>query len=63
MSMGIKQKLIKGIEYDVIYAKRLYCYLKNNNKLVRYVKKQMRKRRRVEGKNEVNKNDKCNRTD
>ena len=53
--MGIKQKLKSGLEYDVIYGKKKYCYLVNNNKLVRFAQKAMRKRRRAESKNHMQK--------
>ena len=46
--MGRKQKLIDGLEYDVIYAKKKYCYLFNNNKIVRYAHRRMNKRFRRE---------------
>ena len=46
--MGNKQKLKTGDEYDVVYAKKKYCYLLNNNKLVRKIKNGMRKRFRQE---------------
>ena len=39
--MGHKDKLKSGMEYDVIFARRIYCYLVNNNKLVKYVKTQL----------------------
>lgn len=51
--MGIKQKLKNGIEYDVLYARKFYCYLQNNVSLVRFAKKQMSRRRRREEKNNL----------
>ena len=44
--MGHKEPLKKGYEYDLIYAKKHYCYLQNNNKQVRFIKRSMRKRLR-----------------
>ena len=52
--MGIKQKLKTGLEVDVIYNRRMYCYLCNNPKLVRYAKKQLSRRRRRERKININ---------
>lgn len=52
--MGNKQKLKKGDEYDVIYAKKKYCYLVNNNKLVRHIKRRLRKRKRIEENKKIN---------
>jgi hypothetical protein len=51
--MGIKQKLKTGLEVDVIYARKRYCYLCNNIKLVRFAKKQLSRRRRKERKKSV----------
>ena len=30
--------------YDLVYAKDIYCYLQNNNKLVKFIKRKMNKR-------------------
>lgn len=49
---GRKQKLKTGDEYDLIYAKKLYCYLQNNTKLVRKIKRGLNKRYRKEMKEE-----------
>jgi len=43
----MKQKLKHGYEWDLIYAKKYYCYLQNNNKLVRFIKRSLRKRKRI----------------
>lgn len=51
--MGHREKLIDGIEEDFIYARGLYCYLVNNTKLKRYVKRKMSKRYRHEAKREL----------
>lgn len=51
--MGRKQKLIDGDEQDVVYARGLYCYLRNNNKLVKFIKRKMNKRMRRELKKEL----------
>ena len=48
--MGTKQKLKTGYEVDYIFAKNLYCYLINNIKLKKFIKKQLSKRRRMENK-------------
>ena len=47
MRKGRKQQLKTGAEYDLIYAKHLYCFLKNG-KAVRKLKKQMNRRWRRE---------------
>lgn len=49
----MKQKLKTGLEFDVIYSRKKYsslkcCYIKNNPKLTRFVKKQLHKRLRKE---------------
>jgi len=51
--MGRRQKLISGDEEDLVYAKRRYRYLKNNTKLVKWLKRQMNKRYRREIKKEA----------
>ncbi len=48
--MGHKDRLISGMEYDVIFARRIYCYLVNNSKLTRYVKKSINRRDRKKAK-------------
>jgi hypothetical protein len=35
---------INGIEQDVTYARKILCVLKNNTKLVKFIKRQMNKR-------------------
>jgi hypothetical protein len=49
---GRKQKLKTGDEFDLIYAKKLYCYLQNNTKLVKKIKRGLNKRYRKEMKEE-----------
>ena len=44
-SMGHKQKM-NGLEVDVVYARGLYCSLKNNPNVVAFAKKAMNKRER-----------------
>lgn len=44
MSKHTKPQPITGDEFDLIYAKKIYCYLQNNNKTVKKIKKQMNKR-------------------
>lgn len=51
--MGRKQKLIDGLEEDVIYARKIYCYLKNRSSIVKWAKRKLNKRWRREGKKEV----------
>ena len=48
--MGIKQRLKSGEEYDFIYARGQCCYLVNNAKLKKRIKKRMSRRRRKENK-------------
>lgn len=51
--MGRKQILKDGLECDVVYGKGIYCYLCNNNKIVKYTKRKMNKRMRRELKKEL----------
>ena len=44
--MGHKGTCKSGEDYDLLYAKKYYCYLQNNNKTVRYVKNRMIRRMR-----------------
>lgn len=44
--MGHKDKLINGLEYDVILSRRYYCYLYNNSKLKSYAKNNINRRSR-----------------
>lgn len=39
-----------GLEHDVIYARKMYCYAKNNPSIVKFAKRQLRKRLRNYGK-------------
>lgn len=48
-----KPKLIDGLEYDVICAKGVYCYLRNNPSIVRYTKRKINKRERKLAKEEL----------
>ena len=34
-----KEYPINGLEQDVIYGRNIYCYLKNNNKIIKWVKR------------------------
>ena len=45
---GRRQILKTGAEYDLLYAKGLYCYLKNGNRVKHNLKKQMNRRYRRE---------------
>lgn len=51
--MGRKQKLVDGLEEDVIYARKVYCYLVNRPSVVKWAKRKVNKRFRREGKKEV----------
>jgi hypothetical protein len=53
--MGHKDKLKTGMEVDVIYARKWYCYLINNTKLIRFVKKSINRRNRRKSKLELQK--------
>jgi len=53
--MGHKDKLKSGMEFDVIFARKIYCYLKNNYKLIKYVKKSINRRNRQNSRLEINK--------
>lgn len=48
----MKQKLINGAEYDVIMARRYYCYLQRAG-VTSGIKRQMRRRARHERKQEI----------
>ena len=39
-----KEYPINGLEEDVIYGRHRYCYLKNNNKIIKWTKRCMNKR-------------------
>lgn len=45
---GRKQVLKQGAEYDLLYSKSLYCYLKNGKRVKHNLKKQMNRRYRQE---------------
>lgn len=49
--MGRKQILKQGYEFDYVYARGVFCYLVNNAKLKKYIKKGLNKRYRQENKN------------
>jgi len=44
--MGRKQKLVDGSEYDLLFSKNRYCYLRNHNTGVKKIKRKMNKRYR-----------------
>lgn len=44
---------INGLEQDVTYSKNIYCYLSNNNKLIKWVKRKMNKRFRKSWKQQL----------
>lgn len=35
---------ITGDEHDLVYARTIYCYLRNSNKNVKFIKRKMNKR-------------------
>lgn len=45
MEKGRKQKL-KFVEYDILYRRTCYAWIKNNNKAVKWFKRSMNKRYR-----------------
>jgi len=51
--MGHRDRLKTGMEYDVIFARRIYCYLFNNSKLKRFVKNAINRRNRRKAKLEL----------
>ncbi len=51
--MGHKDKLKTGMEVDVIFARRWYCYLINNSKLKSFVKNNINRRNRRKTKLEL----------
>ena len=55
MNKGRKQKIINGLEEDVIYGRHYFCYMDNRPGLVRWVKRKMNKRYRQELKEETKK--------
>jgi trans-aconitate methyltransferase len=55
MNKGRKQKVINGLEMDVIYGRHYFCYMDNRPGLVRWVKRKMNKRYRQELKEETKK--------
>lgn len=50
---GRRQKLKSGAEYDILYAKSLYCYLKNGKHVKHNIKRQLNRRYRREKNNEI----------
>ena len=48
--MGHKDRLKTGMEYDVIFARKIYCYLFNNSKLKRFAKNAINRRARRKAK-------------
>lgn len=53
--MGHKDKLKTGLEYDVIFGRKYYCYLHNNSKLKSYAKNQINRRSRYNSKKNIKK--------
>ena len=50
-----KEYPINGLEQDVIYGRSRYCFLKNNNKIIKWVKRHMNKRFRQKEKEKIKK--------
>ena len=50
-----KEYSINGLEQDVIYGRSRYCFLKNNNKIIKWVKRHMNKRFRQKEKEKIKK--------
>ena len=50
-----KEYPINGLEQDVIYGQNIYCYLKNHNKIIKWVKRHMNKRFRQKEKEKIKK--------
>ncbi len=48
-----RQKLKTGDEVDVVYYRKMYCYLKNYLAAVRMVKRKLRRRRRRDAQKEL----------
>jgi len=48
--MGHKDRLKTGMEYDVVFARKIYCYLFNNSKLKRFAKNAINRRARRKAK-------------
>lgn len=46
-----KEYAIDGYEEDLLVARKMYCYLRNNSKNVKFLKKKMNKRFRKFNKN------------
>ena len=49
----MKEKLINGLEQDAIRARHILAYTHNNNRLIKWVKRQIGKRRRHKAKAEI----------
>ena len=56
--MGHKEVIKNSLENDVIFGRGMYCYLVNNSKLKRFVKKCISKRNRSKAKHEIKQFDK-----
>ena len=48
--MGRNQILKSAMEYDVVYARKIYCYLVNRSQNVKFAKRKMNKRYRQQNK-------------
>jgi hypothetical protein len=48
--MGHKERLKTSLEEDVVYARDIYCFPKNNPSLIKFVKRAIAKRSRAKGK-------------
>ena len=48
---NIKKEYPKsGLEQDAIYARHIYCYLRNHPQIIKFVKRKLNKRFRKKGK-------------
>lgn len=47
-----KQKLKTGEEYDLLYARKFYCYLQRSG-VAKFIKRTLSRRRRYESKKEI----------
>ena len=52
--MQHKNKLKDGLEYDVIFYRKMYCYLKNNHSLIKFAKNKINRRNRFNSKLQIN---------
>jgi hypothetical protein len=51
--MGHKDRLKDGYEYDLVYGKQYYCYMKNISGIAKYIKNKINRRSRRNAKKEL----------